>query len=174
VIGPVRTLTPLVAGLLSIVAAAPAAAAPKAATPPATARADVRHAVQTRTLQDLNFAALTVTSAGTAIVDPNTDALTTTGGVVRAGGSAYAALFEGVSPVKGVVIIRVPNKPITLTRVGGTETMTVANWTLSGNSNRTVVAQQPFNFKVGGTLMVGASQAEGAYVGSFTVDIQYP
>ena len=172
--GPVRTLTLLMAGLLSIAAAAPASAAPKAATSPATARADVRHAVQTRTLQDLNFAAVTVTSAGTVIVDPNTDAHTTTGGVLRAGGSAYAALFEGVSPVKGVVIIRIPTKPITVTRVGGTETMTVTNWTLSGNSSRTVVAQEPFNFKVGGTLMVSANQAEGAYIGTFNVDIQYP
>ena len=32
-------------------------------------------------------------------------------------------------------------------------------------------AQQPFVFKVGGTLNVGANQAEGTYVGTFTVDI---
>lgn len=173
-VGPVRFLSLMFAGLLSIAMAAPGNAAPKGATPPANAKADLRHAVITRNLQELNFAALTVTSAGTAVVDPNTDALTTTGGVLRQGGSAYAAAFEGVSPVKGVVIIRIPKQPITVTRVGGTETMTVSNWTLSGNSSRTVVAQQPFNFKVGGTLFVNANQAEGAYIGTFTVDVQYP
>lgn len=169
-----RILSLLIAGLLSITIATPALAVPKAAAPPATGRADVRHAVQTRTLQDLNFAAVTVTGTGTAIVDPNTDTMTTTGGVIRAGGTAYGALFEGISPVKGVVIIRIPNKPITVTRVGGTETMTVSNWTMSGNSNRTVAAQEPFTFKVGGTLFVNANQAEGAYIGTFNVDIQYP
>jgi hypothetical protein len=173
-VGPARFPFLIALGLLSLTTAAPAAAAPKAAVPPATANADLRHAVISRTLQDLSFAALTVTAAGTAVVDPNTDALTTTGGVIRAGGSAYAALFEGVSPVKGVVIIRIPTKPITVTRVGGTETMTVSNWTLSGNSSRTVVAKEPFTFKVGGTLFVNANQAEGAYLGTFTVDVQYP
>jgi hypothetical protein len=52
--------------------------------------------------------------------------------------------------------------------------MTVSNWTMSGNSNRTVAAQEPFTFKVGGTLFVNANQAEGAYIGTFNVDIQYP
>jgi hypothetical protein len=73
-----------------------------------------------------------------------------------------------------VVIVRIPKTPITLTRVGGTETMTVSNWTLSGNSNRTVVAQEPFSFSVGGTLFVNANQVEGDYVGTFDVQIQYP
>jgi hypothetical protein len=86
----------------------------------------------------------------------------------------YAALFEAVSPVKNVVIIRIPKIPATVTRVGGTETMTVDTWTLSGSANRNVVAQQPFTFKVGGTLHVNANQVEGLYLGNFTVDIQFP
>jgi hypothetical protein len=85
----------------------------------------------------------------------------------------YAAFFDGVSPNRAVVIIRIPRNPITLTRVGGTQTMTVSNWTLSGNSRRTIAAQEPFDFKVGGTLFVNANQAEGTYVGSFEVDVQY-
>ena len=127
-----------------------------------------------RRLQDLNFGYLSVNGAGTAVIDPNTDAMTTTGGVTHLSGTPYAALFEGISPVRGVVIIRIPRDPITLTRVGGTETMTVSNWTVSGNGRRTVAAQEPFDFKIGGTLSVNANQAEGAYHGTFTVDIQYP
>jgi hypothetical protein len=163
-----------VAGLLSIAAAAPAAAAPTFAADPANGHAEILHPVAVRKLQDLNFAYLSVTTAGTAVIDPNTDAMTTTGGVLHAGGVPYSALFEGVSPSKGVVIIRIPKNPITVTRVGGTETMTVSDWTLTGNSNRTVVAQQPFNFSVGGTLYVNANQVEGNYVGTFDVEIQYP
>ncbi|HEU4704250.1 MAG TPA: DUF4402 domain-containing protein [Sphingomicrobium sp.] len=115
-----------------------------------------------------------MTGAGTAIIDPNSDSMTTTGGVIHAGGLPYAAQFEAVSPIKAVVIIRTPRNPITVTRVGGSETMTVSNWTLSGNSRRTVAAQEAFSFKVGGTLSVNANQAEGLYLGTFTVEIQYP
>ena len=70
--------------------------------------------------------------------------MTTTGGVVSLGGSPYAALFEAVSPRRASwSIIRIPSNPITLTRVGGTETMTVANWTIAGGGNsRNVVAQE--------------------------------
>lgn len=174
VMGPVRTLFLLAAGLLSITAAAPVSAAPVAAAEPATGHAEIVHPVAIRKLQDLNFAYLTVTTAGTAVVDPNTDAIATTGGVLHVSGVPYAALFEAVSPKKGVVIIRIPKNPITVTRVGGTETMTVSNWTVSGNANRTVVAQEPFNFAVGATLFVNTNQVEGDYVGTFDVEIQYP
>ena len=166
VMGPVRTFLLLIAGLLSITAAAPVSAAPVAAAEPATGHAEILHPVAIRKLQDLNFAYLTVTTAGTAVVDPNTDAITTTGGVLHVSGA--------VSPKKGVVIIRIPKKPITVTRVGGTETMTVSNWTISGNASRTVVAKEPFNFSVGGTLFVNTNQVEGDYVGTFDVEIQYP
>ena len=83
-------------------------------------------------------------------------------------------LFEAVSPVKNVVHIRVPKASTTLIRTGGTETMTVDTFTISGSANRNVVAKQPFTFKVGGTLHVAAGQREGTYTGTFDVDIQYP
>jgi hypothetical protein len=128
-----------------------------------------------RNLKELNFATLAAWGpAGTAVVNPDTDAMTTTGGVTYLSGFAYAALFEAVSPTRGVVIIRIPSKPAVVTRVGGTETMTVDTWTLSGNSRRVVTAKETFSFKVGGTLRVNANQAEGTYVGTFEVDIQYP
>lgn len=127
-----------------------------------------------RKLQNLNFAWLAVTAAGTATVDPNTDLMSVSGGVAHVGGTPYAAEFEAVSPKKGVVIIRLPKTPATLTRSGGTETMTVGNWTMNGSDRRNVSAKEPFAFKVGGTLTVAANQAEGMYVGEFTVEIQYP
>jgi len=162
------------AGLLSLAAAAPASAAPVGPNRNATAAADIRPPATLRKLEDLNFGCLSVTTAGTATIDPNTDAVTTAGGVIRAGCLAYAALFEAVSPVKGVVIVRIPRQPIIVTRAGGTETMTVSNWTMTGNTNRTVAAQEPFAFAVGGRLDVNANQAEGLYTGTFLVEIQYP
>lgn len=173
--GPVRFLTLLAAGLLSLATAAPAFAAPVASATPARSRAEIAYPAQVRRLQDLNFGYLSVTTAGTAVMNPNTDALTTTGGVIAQGGFPYAALFEAVSPRKGVVIVRIPKDPITLTRVGGTETMTVSNWTISGSGNsRNVAAQEAFAFAIGGTLFVNANQVEGAYQGTFDVEVQYP
>ena len=151
-----------------------AAAAPVAAPEPATASVNMLHPATYRNLEELYFGYLAVTTAGTAIVNPNTDAMTTTGGVTHVSGTPYAALFEAVSPSKSVVIIRIPRDPIVVTRVGGTETMTVSNWTLSGAARRTVAEREPFQFKVGGTLNVNANQVEGQYVGTFEVDIQYP
>ena len=161
-------------GLAALAASSPADAAPVASAKNATGTATITNPASLRKLNDLNFAYLTVTSAGTAVVNPNTDTMTTTGGVIAAGGMPYSALFEAVSPVKNVVIIRIPKTATTVTRVGGTETMTVDTWTLAGTANRNVVAKQPFQFKVGGTLHVNANQVEGLYLGTFTVDIQFP
>lgn len=159
---------------LALAAPALAHAAPVAPVKRATATAIINTSASVRKLNDLNFAMLSVTTAGTAIVNPNTDTMTTTGGVLFAGGVPYAALFEAVSPVKNVVLIRIPRTASTLTRIGGTETMTVDTWTLSGSANRNVVVKEPFSFKVGGTLHVNANQVEGLYVGTVAVDIQFP
>ena len=144
-----------------------------AATSNARAEVTIARSATFRKLQDLEFGALTITGAGTAIVDPETDALTTTGGVAPIGGRPYAALFDSVSPSRSVVVIKAPNRPATLTRIGGTETMILDSWTISGQSRRVVAAQEPYSFKVGGTLHVNANQAEGTYEGTFDVTVQY-
>ena len=161
-------------GLAALFAPALAHAAPVTPNRNATATVYIAPPASVRKLEDLNFASLIVNGAGTAIVDPNTDGMTTTGGVLYVAGLHYAAQFEAVSPIKSVVIIRIPRNPIIVTRVGGTETMTVSDWTLSGASRRTVAAQELFEFKVGGTLFVNANQAEGLYLGTFAVEVQYP
>ena len=171
--GPVRIFNLLAAGLLSIATAAPALAAPVAAPTPAQGRVQIHYPGSIRLMNDLNFATLAVTGAGTAVIDPNTDLMTTTGGVVHYGGTPYSALFEAVSPVKTVVHIRAPKKAITLTRVGGTETMQVDNFTVSGTGSRNVVAKESFSFSIGGTLFVNADQVDGIYTGTFDVELQY-
>ncbi len=169
-----RAFLPTLIGLSLLAATTAAAAAPVAPDRNATGTVEIVSPATIRKLQDLNFANLSVTTAGTAVIDPNSDTMTTAGGVLHAGGVPYAAMFEGIAPARSVVIIRLPRDPIIVTRIGGTETMTVSNWTMSGQTRRTVAAQEPFEFKVGGTLDVGANQVEGLYVGTFTVNVQYP
>ena len=171
--GPVRLFLLLVSGLLSLSTAAPGAAAPVAAPSPAQGSVNFYYPGSIRLMNNLNFATLGVTGAGTATINPNTDVMTTTGGVTRYGGTPYSALFEAVSPIKTVVHIRAPRNAITVTRVGGTETMQVNNFVVSGTGSRNVVAKETFTFSVGGTLNVNANQAEGLYTGTFDVEVQY-
>jgi hypothetical protein len=83
-------------------------------------------------------------------------------------------MFTATGSRNSVVIIHVPSSPVTLTRVGGGGTMTVSDWTLDGKINRRIPPESAFNFSVGGTLNVGAAQAEGTYTGTFAITVQYP
>ncbi|HLO19732.1 MAG TPA: DUF4402 domain-containing protein [Sphingomicrobium sp.] len=123
---------------------------------------------------DLDFGTLVVSGAGTAVVDPVSGSLTTTGGVTKAGSAAHPALFTGTGSRNSVVHIRLPQSPITVTRVGGTQTMTVSTWTLDGATNRKIPPGSVFDFEVGATLNVNANQLAGTYTGTFSVTVQYP
>jgi len=159
--------------LLAIPWAAGVHAASIPAPSPAVGRAQILLPASFINLMDMDFGYLSVTTAGTAILDSNTDEVTTTGGVLFLGRSPHAARFDAVSPSKNIVKIGLPKKPVTLTRVGGTQTMTVDTWTLNGTTTRNVVAHETFEFKVGATLHVGANQAEGVYLGTFDVTLNY-
>jgi hypothetical protein len=162
--------------LLAILAPSVARAAPPQSFRPdknSTATAAIVLPATITKLNDMDFGCVTVTTAGTAILDSNTDAVTTTGGVLFAGCLPHAAQFAAVSPSKTVVHIRLPNQPVVLTRVGGTETMTVDNWTINGAPTRNVVAHQTFQFRVGATLHAAANQVEGTYDGTFDVTINF-
>ena len=171
--GRVGFLISAFAGTALVLAAAPAVAAPVQPNKQAKANVNVLSGLTLRKLQDLNFATLAVYSAGTATINPTTDVMTTTGGVLHVGQTPYSALFEAVAPTKTVVHIRAPKKAIVVTRVGGTQTMTVDNFTISGSDTRNVVAKEPFEFSIGGRLTVNNNQAEGLYVGTFDIDLQY-
>ncbi len=164
----------VVLALPALFAAAPIAAAPRAAIPPATANALIIFPVTITKLSDMDFGLLTVTGAGTVVIEPNGNTLTTTSGVIPVGTQWHAAEFVGASAGSSVVNIKLTNQPFTLTRQGGTETMTVSSLTLQGQAKRTLAAATSFTFRVGGTLNVGAGQVEGLYTGTFNVDIQYP
>jgi hypothetical protein len=151
-----------------------AAAAPVPATIQSTGRATVLKSLSVLKQADLDFGELAAGGAGTAVIDPATGAVTTTGQVLPIGSAAHRATFIATGSKNSVVLIRVPKNPVTLTRVGGTETMTVSNWTLDGNTNRKIPVGNAFTFGVGGTLNVGAAQVDGTYAGTFTVTVQYP
>ncbi|HVL78168.1 MAG TPA: DUF4402 domain-containing protein [Sphingomicrobium sp.] len=157
-----------------LLSALPARAAAQAPDQNAAGTASILKPLTLQKRADMDFGYLAVGAAGTAVINPHTGAITTTGGVMAAGGSPTPARFVGVSARNTPVIIRLPKNAITLTRSGGTETVTLNNWTTDGPTTRHVSAGTPFEFRVGGTLAVGANQVEGTYVGTFNVSIQYP
>jgi hypothetical protein len=154
-----------------VFAASPAAAA---ATQTASGQVSILSPLSVLKNADLDFGELVVTGSGIAVMDPVAGSLSTTGGVIKAGTAAHAAQFTGTGSKNSIVHIRVPTTPITVTRVGGTETMTVSNWTLNQAANLKVPPNDIFNFAVGATLNVGAAQAVGTYSGTFQVTVQYP
>ena len=170
-------LRPLFTGIAvaaSLLASAAASAAPVAATKNATGTASILKSLSILKKTDLDFGELVVTTAGTAVIDPLSGAVTTTGTIVPVGTAGHPATFTATGSKNSVVNIRIPSTAVTLTRVGGGGTMTVSNWTLDGKSNRKFPLNSAFNFNVGGTLNVGTNQPDGTYTGTFTVTVQYP
>lgn len=153
---------------------APAAAFGAPVTKSAPAEAAILSPLSVIKRADMDFGTLVVSGAGTAIIDPVTASETVTGPIVPAGTAAHPARFTATGSKNAVALIRLPRNPINVTRVGGTETMTVTNWTTDGPVNRRIPITDTFDFSVGATLNVGAAQAEGTYTGTFTVTVQYP
>jgi hypothetical protein len=159
------------AALALLLSPAAATAAPVQAS--STGKAVVLKSLSVLKIADLDFGGLVVSSAGTAVINPISGALTTTGSLVPIG-TAHPATFTATGSRNSVVNIKLPASAITLNRVGGGGTMTVSNWTLDGKPNRKVPLNNAFNFSVGATLNVGAGQADGIYTGTFAVTVQYP
>jgi Domain of unknown function (DUF4402) len=124
--------------------------------------------------RDLDFGRLVIaTTAGRATVNPRTDVRTRTGGVTLApGGTPGAARFTVTGTASRPVQVTLGTAP-TLTRSGGTETMTMTALTMNGGVNRTLTAAGTLDLRVGGTLAVAANQVAGVYAGTFTVTVDY-
>lgn len=163
----------LAAALLS---AAPALAHAQTAAGPVESAAStiILRPVTVLKIDDLDFGAVVVAGAGTIVLDPVTGLVSATGGVVPVSGTPHAAHFVGAASGNSVVNIKIPKQPVTLTRISGTETMTLTSLTLDSPDKRTMARSESFEFKVGGTVNIAAGQAEGTYAGTFTVLVQYP
>jgi hypothetical protein len=124
-------------------------------------------------LRDLDFATnISGATAGTIIIDPTTDARTTTGGVTAAGGTPQAAQFYTYGgPLQNVQVNRGP-LPV-LNRAGGGATMNVTGLTLNGPTLRFLNAAGLLDLRVGGTLNVTANKLAGDYSGTFDIIVTY-
>ncbi|MGI8931103.1 MAG: DUF4402 domain-containing protein [Sphingomicrobium sp.] len=166
--------SPTIAGLLLLSLPAAGMAAPIAAAPQAQAQVGLVRPLTLQRWADLDFATLGVTTGGTATVDPLTGRLTVVGGLIPLAGTPSAARYAGAASKQTVVLIRIPRTAVLITRVGGTETLSVDNFTLDGQDKKSLAQQQSFTFAVGATITVPAGTIEGLYTGEFDVTVQYP
>jgi Domain of unknown function (DUF4402) len=145
-----------------------------AAISQSTARAAIVSPLSLIKTSDLLFGDIASSStAGTVTVDATTGTRTATGGVTLLGGTVHPASFTGVASGLNLVVIQSPATPVTLTQVGGAQTMRITSFTIQGGTLRLFLTRQAFDFNVGGTLAVNANQADGVYQGTFPVTINY-
>ena len=161
--------------LLSLLALSlPATAAPVRASPKAKGQVTLVKPLTLQRINDMDFAWLGVTTGGTATIDPISGALSVTGGLLRLGGTPSPARYAGAASKSTVVNIKVPRQAVPITRVGGTETLMVGNFTLDGQDKRTLAQSGSFIFAVGAQITVPAGTLDGLYTGEIDVTIQYP
>lgn len=169
-LGPV----PALFSLFTLSLASAAGAAPLVATPTAKADLTIVRPLSLIRQADLDFATLGVTTGGTATIDPVSGSMTVSGGLMHLYGTPSPARYAGAALKQTVVNIRIPNQPLLIRRVGGTETLTVSNFTLDGQSKRAMAQQTSFTFAVGAQIRVPAGTVDGIYVGDVDVTVQYP
>jgi len=133
--------------------------------------------------RDLDFGQiLTTNTAGTVSLDTAGE-VTTTGGVTQIDGTQQTARFWGYGSFNQRVLINIDQNSYTLTRQGGSETMTLDRVAIgsrppiiiSTNPRRFRIANPDgyFAFTIVGRLSVGANQVPGVYEGEFTVTLEY-
>jgi hypothetical protein len=126
---------------------------------------------------NLAFGRFSAGAGGTVILTA-ASARSATGGVLLASGitPAAASYAIGGEPLATYAITLPGATDITNTTGAGAETMSIGTWVSSptvgaGGALAAVTGLQ--TLLVGGTLTVGAAQVPGAYVGAFTVSVDY-
>jgi hypothetical protein len=152
-------------------AAVPATAAPVAATNDASGRAVLLIPLTLTKIDDLDFGTvITSSSPGTVSIAADGSGQSVTGGVTAlapyAGGHAQFA--GGGTPNQQVNLFLAP--PATITDGNG-HSMPIS---MSLESTSVIIdSTRAFFVGVGGTVNVGANQADGTYSGTFTLLAQY-
>lgn len=137
-----------------------------AADATATATATLVEPVTLSKTADLNFGTV-VSGTGASTVQVSNAGARTCGAGITCAGTVTAAQFSVDGANGYVLVISVPTSAVSLT--SGANSMT-ANLTPVSNITLGTGAS---TFGVGGTLNVGANQAQGVYTGTFTVSANY-
>lgn len=154
------------------VAATLATSANAASTATVNAVAEVLNSITVSADTNLDFGQIAAPSSSTITV--NTDSSVSSTGAVVSHGVPASASFTVTGSPNAMVLVTVPVSPISLTRSGGTETMTLSGLHTGLNSAFQLdEVRGQATFKVGGTLTLESNQASGAYSGTFEISVEY-
>lgn len=122
--------------------------------------------------QDLDMGIVVPGStSGSVTLNPATGAQGVTGGVLYASGSGQPAQFSATGEPNHAFSITLGSPTVALSGPGGTMSLSL---TASPSGLATFNGSGTATLSLGGTLSVGANQAEGDYLGTFTVTVAYP
>lgn len=146
-------------------------AAHAATTATATATAEVLSTLTVTADTPLNFGQIAANGAGTVTV--NADSSVASSATLISTGTRAPAGFTVTGTPGASVVVSLPASA-TLTRFGGTETMSISGFNTNPAAGFQLAAVTgAANFSVGGTLSVAAGQAAGVYNGTFSVSVEY-
>lgn len=157
-----------VGAALSAVSFASAASAATSAT--ANASAEVLSTLTLTADSALNFGQIAANTGGTVTV--NADGTVVPSGTLISTGTRAPAGFTVTGTNNANVVLTLPASA-TLTRSGGTETMTITGFNSNPPGAFQLSGTGSATFNVGGTLGVAAAQAAGVYNGTFSVSVEY-
>ena len=160
----------LVGAAFSALSLGSAAHAATSAT--ATATAEVLSTLTVTADSALNFGQIAANTGGSVTV--NADGTTGFAGSLVSTGTRAPAGFTVTGTNGASVIVSLPTSDVTLTRVSGTETMSLGGFNSNpGGAFQLSPATGSATFNVGGTLTVGSGQVAGVYNGTFAVSVEY-
>jgi hypothetical protein len=142
-------------------------ASAQAATGTGTATAKVLLPLTVTSTSDLDFGVIVPSTSAATVVVSTSGGVTC--GVTTCIGTPNAGAFGVTGTAGQIVTVAAGTGPFTVNSGAnfmgvGTLTFSASTVTLTGGSG---------SFNVGGTLSVGANQAEGDYTGSYTVTVNY-
>lgn len=155
----------------AIAAASFATSAQAATTASATATAEVLSSLTVTSTADLQLGQIAANTGGTVTV--NADSTVASSGSLISTGTRSPAAFSVVGSPNASVIVTLPTLPVNLTRVSGTETMSLSGFNTNPGGAFQLDVAGAGSFTVGGTLAVGSGQVPGTYTGTFSVSVEY-
>jgi Domain of unknown function (DUF4402) len=146
-----------------------------AATATATATATIVQAISIVQAPGggLNFASIAPSAAGGDVTVDTADTRTACTGGQFCSGTVTSGAFNVAGANNYNYTLTLPTTAVTLTRVSGTETMSVGTFAHNAGLTPALSATGTSSFKVGATLTVGANQVAGVYNGTFPVTVVY-
>jgi hypothetical protein len=138
----------------------------EAATATGTARAKILRPVTVTAVDDLQFGTI-ITGAAASTVDITPAGGFTCGAGLVCSGTNSEGSFNITGTTGQTVSISVP---ASVTLNSGANSMTAS---LTSSASSAVLVANAASFTVGGSLAVGANQADGDYTGTYTVTVDY-